>query len=79
MYNQIYAMDNQRLKLREQSISTSNGRRYFYFQDQVECAWYLLPQHPYRDHTVYGPNRTVDPQGDLVYSEMNSADWCCET
>jgi len=79
MYNQTYAMDNQLPKWREASISTPNGRRFFYFRDPVECARYLLRQRPYKDHMVYGPTRTVDVEGDRVYSEMNSADWWWET
>ena len=72
-------MDTQRPKWREASISTANSWRFFCFRDPVECAQYLLYQRPYRDHMVYELTRTVDAEGDRVYSEMNSADWWWET
>jgi len=79
MYNQIYRMDNQLPKWREVFISRRNGWRFFYFRDPVERARYLLRQRPYKDHMVYGPTWAIDPEGDRVYSEMNSGDWWRET
>ena len=79
MYNQTYRMDNQLPKWREASISTPSGQRFFYFQESVEFARYLIRRCPYKDHMVFGRTRAVDAEGDRVYSEMNSADWWWET
>jgi len=75
MYNQIYRMDNHLPKRRDASISTRNGRRFFYFRDPVECAQYLLRHRPYKEHMVEGPTQAVDAEGDRVYSEMHLAEW----
>jgi len=78
MYNQIYAFDNQLRRWRETVISTPHGQSVFYFRDPVEYAWYRLRQRPYNNHMVGGPTRTIDAEGDRVYSQMNSAEWWWE-
>jgi hypothetical protein len=74
MYNEIHTIGNQLPKWREAALSPPNGWRFFYFPDSVECAWYLLCQHPYTEHMVKGPTPTVDAKCDRVYSEMISVD-----
>jgi len=75
IYNEINTMHNLLPKLREATISTPNDRRFFYFRYPAECEWYLTQQHPANDQLVFGPTRTIEVEGDRVYSMMNSADW----
>jgi hypothetical protein len=66
MYNQIYSTNLQLPKWMDASISTPNGRMFFYSRDPVECWWYLLRPRRHKHHVVYGPTRTVDSPGHRV-------------
>jgi hypothetical protein len=56
-------MDNQQLPWIEAFVSKLNIQRFVYVSVLVEYAWYLLPQHPHKDHSVYKPSWTIGAKG----------------
>ncbi len=50
----------------------------FFYRNIVACAAYLLAQPCYIDDIVYAPVREINGEGDMMYSEMNTADWWWE-
>jgi hypothetical protein len=56
-------MDNQQLPWIEAFVSKLNIQRFVYVSVLVEYAWYLLSQHPHKDHRVYKPSWTIGAEG----------------
>ena len=47
----------------------------FRYCNIISAVQYLLRQKVYAQHMVWAPCREVDGQGNMVYSDINSATW----
>ena len=50
----------------------------FYYRDVVSTIAYLLQQRTFPKHLVWEPVRECDGQGNCVFTEIYTGDWCCQ-
>jgi len=57
--------------------SSDDGRHAttFYDRNIIDCVRYLIRQVAYSSDMVYAHIREYDSSGELLYSEMHTADW----
>ena len=59
----------------EGQVEDSKRTLPFFYRNILDCVRYLLRQIAYQDDLVCAPRREFDPDGERIYSEMNTMDW----